>query len=487
MFRRRSHTGGGQSSSQPSGPKTRAVVHEPIRMKQFCSETGLPFMQLFKYMRDELKLIPNINMVLQTETAQLLALQFGIELEVVPAKTMLDDLQEQFLARERKQLTSRPPVVTVLGHVDHGKTSLLDAIRKSRVAAGEDGGITQHISSYYLETSRGAVTFLDTPGHEAFAAMRRRGAKMTDVVVLVVAANDGVMPQTVEAIKHAQAAKVPIVIAMNKIDLGEQNKLKIYGQLSEHQLAPSEWGGEVDVIPTSATTGQGVEELVQHLADLSSVLELKADPTLPAIGTVIEAETKVGVGSVIRVLVQEGTLRVGDFVVCGNAAGKIRALLNDRGGRIKEATPSMPVELWGLDDVPTAGDRLYQVDSLQQAKEIAAETKQLRLDNSRIQTRQWRSLAEMLKRRDLDVVPELNIIIKADVDGSMAALKQALGEIPSDEVKLSIRHAAVGPVNDSDILLAEACDGIVVSFRVEPSAGTSAWRMNTAWTCVRIA
>ncbi len=471
MFRRRSHTGGGQSSSQPSGPKTRAVVHEPIRMKQFCSETGLPFMQLFKYMRDELKLIPNINMVLQTETAQLLALQFGIELEVVPAKTMLDDLQEQFLARERKQLTSRPPVVTVLGHVDHGKTSLLDAIRKSRVAAGEDGGITQHISSYYLDTSRGAVTFLDTPGHEAFAAMRARGAKMTDVVVLVVAANDGVMPQTVEAIKHAQAAKVPIVIAMNKIDLGEQNKLKIYGQLSEHQLAPSEWGGEVDVIPTSATTGQGVEELVQHLADLSSVLELKADPTLPAIGTVIEAETKVGVGSVIRVLVQEGTLRVGDFVVCGNAAGKIRALLNDRGGRIKEATPSMPVELWGLDDVPTAGDRLYQVDSLQQAKEIAAETKQLRLDNSRIQTRRMRSLAEMLKRRDLDVVPELNIIIKADVDGSMAALKQALGEIPSDEVKLSIRHAAVGPVNDSDILLAEACDGIVVSFRVEPSAG----------------
>lgn len=472
MFRRRSSGGGGgHSAAHATGPKTLAMVHEPIRMKEFCSETGLSFMQLFKVMRDEHKLLPNINMILPPETAQLLALQFGIELQVVPAKTMLDDLQEQFAQRERNTLMPRPPVVTVLGHVDHGKTSLLDAIRKARVAAGEDGGITQAISSYYLETSHGAVTFLDTPGHEAFAAMRARGAKMTDVVVLVVAANDGVMPQTIEAIRHAQAAKVPIVIALNKIDLGEQNKLKIYGQLSEQQLAPSEWGGEVDVIPTSATTGVGVAELVQHLADLSSVLELKADPTIPAIGTVIEAETKVGVGPVIRVLVQEGTLRVGDYVVCGNAAGKIRAVLNDRGARIKEATPSMPVEVWGLDDVPTAGDRLYQVESLQRAKEIAVETKQLRLDNSRIQTRRMRSLAEMLKRRDFNVVPELNIVIKADVDGSVAALKQALGEIPSDEVKLAIRHAAVGPVNDSDILLAEACEGIVVSFRVDPSAG----------------
>lgn len=472
MFRRRtSHGGGGPSSGQPTGPKTKAMVHEPIRMKEFCSETGLSFMQLFKVMRDELSLIPNINMILPPDTAQLLALQFGIELEVVAAKTMLDDLREQFAGRERTQLATRPPVVTVLGHVDHGKTSLLDAIRKARVAAGEDGGITQHISSYYLETPRGAVTFLDTPGHEAFAAMRSRGAKMTDVVVLVVAANDGVMPQTVEAIRHAQAAKVPIVVALNKIDLGEQNKLKIYGQLSEQQLAPSEWGGEVDVIPTSAATGQGVQELVQHLADLSSILDLKADALLPATGTVIEAETKVGVGPVIRVLVQEGTLRVGDFVVCGNAAGKVRAVLNDRGARIKEATPSMPVEVWGLDDVPSAGDRLYQVESLQRAKEIAVETKQLRLDISRVQTRRMRSLAEMLKRRDSDVVPELNIIIKADVDGSVAALRQALGEIPSDEVKLAIRHAAVGPVNDSDVLLAEACEGIVVSFRVDPSAG----------------
>lgn len=470
MFRRRT-SGSAGAPAAASGPKTRAVVHEPIRMKEFCSETGLSFMQLFKMMRDEFKLVPNINMVLPADTAQLLALQFGIELEVVPAKTMLDDLQEAFAVRERKNLRSRPPVVTVLGHVDHGKTSLLDAIRKSRVAAGEDGGITQHISSYYLDTEHGAVTFLDTPGHEAFAAMRARGAKMTDVVVLVVAANDGVMPQTVEAIRHAQAAKVPIVVALNKIDLGEQNKLKIYGQLSEQGLAPSEWGGEVDVIPTSATTGTGVSELVQHLADLSSVLELKADPTVPATGTVIEAETKVGVGPVVRVLVQEGTLRVGDFVVCGNAAGKVRALLNDRGARIAEATPSMPVELWGLDDVPTAGDRLYQVEGLTQAKEIAAETKQLRLDSSRIQTRRMRTLAEMLQRRDADVVPELNIIIKADVDGSVAALRQALGEIPSDEVRLSIRHAAVGPVNDSDILLAEACSGLVVAFRVEASSG----------------
>ncbi len=463
--------GGTGTSAVSAGPKTTATVHEPIRLKEFCGETGLSFMQLFKVMRDEFKLIPNINMTLPTETAQLLALQFGLELTVVPAKTLLDDLKEQFENRAPVDLQPRPPVVTVLGHVDHGKTSLLDAIRKARVAAEEDGGITQHISFYQVETARGPVTFLDTPGHEAFAEMRARGAQVTDVVVLVVAADDGVMPQTVEAIRHAQAAKVPIVVALNKIDLGEQNKLKIYGQLAEHGLSPSEWGGEVDVIPTSATTGRGVTELVEHLADLSSLLELKSDPSLPATGTVIEAETKTGVGPVVRVLVQNGTLRVGDVIVCGNAAGKIRALLSHNGQRVDAAGPATPVEVWGLDDVPTAGDRAYQVESLQRAKNIAEETKRFRLENSRLETRKVRTLQDILRQRDASEVPELNIIIKADVDGSVAALKQSLSEIPSDEVRLSIRHAAVGPVNDSDILLAATCDGIVVAFRVDASSG----------------
>jgi len=461
--------GGGQSAQ--AGPKTKAVVHEPVRMKEFCSETGLNFMQLFKVLRDEHKILGNVNMILPVETAQLLALHYGLELEVIPARTPLDQIEEEYKQRERNNLTPRPPVVTILGHVDHGKTSLLDAIRKARVAAGEDGGITQHIGSYHLETARGPVTFLDTPGHEAFTAMRARGAQMTDVVVLVVAADDGVMPQTVEAIRHAQAAKVPIVVALNKIDLGDQNKLKIYGQLAEHSLNPSEWGGEVDVIPTAATKGIGVTELVEHLADLSALLELKADPTLPASGTVIEAEMKPGVGAVVRLLVQDGTLKVGDFAVCGNAFGKIRALLDDLGNRVDQATPGIPVEVWGLDEPPTAGDKLYVIDSLQRAKEIAVETKRLRTVTGRGQTRKMKTLEEMFKRRDTEETPELNIIIKADVDGSLAALRGSLEDIPSDEVRLTVRHAAVGAVNDSDILLAAACKGIIVAFRVEVSAG----------------
>jgi translation initiation factor IF-2 len=354
--------------------------------------------------------------------------------------------------------------------VDHGKTSLLDAIRSARVVAGEDGGITQHMGAYHLETSHGAVTFLDTPGHEAFTAMRARGAELTDVVVLVVAADDGLMPQTLEAINHAKAAEVPIVVALNKIDLGDQNKIKIYGQLAEHGLTPSgDWGGEVDVIETSAITGLGVQDLVDHLADLSSLLDFKADATLPAMGSVIEAETKSGVGAVVRVLVQEGTLHVGDFIVCGPAFGKVRALSDDRGNRIQSAGPSIPVEVWGLDEVPTAGDRLYALESLQRAKEIATETKQTRVERSRIQSRKVKTLEEMVLQKGSDEIPELNVIIKADVDGSVAALKHSLGSLPSDEVRLAVRHAGVGAVNDGDILLASACGGIVIAFRVDSS------------------
>lgn len=471
IHRRRSVQSGGGSGAIASGPKTSAMVNEPVRIKEFCAATGLNFMQIFKMLKDEHSILANVNMTIPTDVAQLVALQFGIELTVNPQRTALDALKEEFEQRARNHLKERPPVVTVLGHVDHGKTSLLDAIRKSHVVDDEDGGITQHISSYHVDTGHGAVTFLDTPGHAAFTAMRARGAQLTDVVVLVVAADDGIMPQTVEAIRHAQAAKVPIVVALNKIDLGDQNKLKIYGQLSEHELAPSEWGGEVDVLATSATTREGVKELVDHLAALSSVLELKADPTLPALGTAIEAETKPGVGPVVQLLVQEGTLRVGDFVVCGNGFGKVRALVDDRGRRIDEAGPAIPVEVWGLDDVPTSGDRLYVVESLQRAKQIASEVKQTRIESARIQIQKAKSLEDMFKQRDSSEVPELNVVIKGDVDGSVAALKQSLNEIPSDEVRLSIRHAAVGPVNDSDVLLASTCSGIVIAFRVDVPVG----------------
>lgn len=471
MNRRRTPQGGGGGAST-AGPKTEATVSEPIRMKDFCSATGLSFMQLFKILKDEHNVMGNINMTLPTETAELLALHFGIELTVVPAKTKLDEVREEFADRKRNKLVGRPPVVTMLGHVDHGKTSLLDAIRETRVASREDGGITQHIGAHYVNTPHGRVTFLDTPGHEAFTAMRARGAKVTDVVVLVVAADDGLMPQTIEAINHAKAAEVPIVVALNKIDLGDQNKLKIFGQLAEHGLTPSgDWGGEVDVLPTSATTGEGIEELVTHLSDLSSLLELKADPALPAEGIVLEAETKPGVGAVVRVLIREGTLKVGSFVVCGNAAGKVRALLDDQGQRIRQAGPSIPVEVWGLDDVPSAGDMLYQLQTLQRCKEVAEEIRHDRVEENRQQTRKVLTLEEMFQQRDTDEIPELNVIVKGDVDGSLVALRQMLEEFPQDEVRLTMRHMGVGAVNDSDVLLASTCKGIIVAFRVEASVG----------------
>jgi translation initiation factor IF-2 len=461
---------------QPGGPasperKTIARVHEPVRLKEFCSETGSNFMQCFKILKDQHNILANINMVLPTDTAQLLALELGVEVEIVPARTQLDTLKDEVAARERKGLVQRPPVVAMLGHVDHGKTSLLDAIRSAEVASGEDGGITQHIGAYHVVGAHGPVTFLDTPGHEAFSAMRARGANLTDVVVLVIAADDGVMPQTIEAMNHAKAANVTIVVALNKIDLGEQNVLKIYGQLSEHELAPTEWGGHVDVLKTSASTGQGIKELVDHLADLSALMDLKADPSVPAVGVVVEAQTKQGVGPVATVLVQEGTLRVGDMVVCGNAFGKVRALVNDRGQRLESAGPAVPVEVWGLDDVPVSSDGLFVVENMQRAKTISAEMKQTRIASGRQASRKILSLEDMFKRRDAGEVPELNVIVKADVDGSVETLKQTLGQLPSDEVRLVIRHAGVGPVNDSDVLLASACEGIVVAYRVETPAG----------------
>jgi len=469
IHRRRSDSGG---VSAPAAPKTTATVSEPITVREFCNATGINQIRVYASLRREHDMLANINTTLAPEIAQLLALEFGIELEVVPAKTALDLVEDEFANRQRADERPRPPIVTMMGHVDHGKTSLLDYIRKTRVVAGEDGGITQHISSYHYRRGDVAVTFLDTPGHEAFTAMRARGAHLTDVVVLVVAADDGVMPQTVEAMNHAKAANTPIVVALNKIDLGRENEMRIYGQLAEHDLAPAAWGGHTEVIPTSAVTGEGVDALLETLTTLSELLELKADPTVAARGIVIEAETKQGVGSVASAIVQEGTLRVGDVVVCGNACGKVRALLDDRGKRIKEAGPAIPVEIWGLSDVPQAGDRFYQVDSLQRASLIASEVKAARLTESRSGTQKIMSLEEMLKHRDAGEIPELNVIIKADVQGSVDALRHMLDELPSDQVRLVIRHAGVGAVTDSDVLLAAASKAIIIGFRVQAGTGS---------------
>lgn len=464
-------TRGGATGTTTTAPITKAEVSEPIVIKDFCAAIGIPFVRLVAVLRREHNLFPNINGMLSKDVAELVALEFGVELVVKEAKTSLDLLVEEHAARERKNSKPRPPVITMLGHVDHGKTSLLDAIRRTHVVQAEDGGITQHLGSYHLQHGDRAVTFLDTPGHAAFTAMRARGAQMTDIVVLVVAADDGVMAQTIEAISHAKAAGVPIVVALNKCDLGDVNDNMIFGQLAAHGLSPSAWGGETDVIKTSAIKGEGIDQLVQHLSDLAEILELAADPTIEAAGTVIEAQTKEGVGPVVTVLVEEGTLRVGEVVVCGGAFGKVRALVDDAGRRIKKATPAIPVEIWGLDDVPEAGDQFYVVDNPQRAGQIASEIKQKRALEGRSVTTKARTLEELVKQKATGSVPELNLIIKADVSGSLNALRNLLEELPSDEVNVLIRYCGVGGITDSDVLLADACDGIIVAFRVVAGSG----------------
>lgn len=465
--RRAMESHGGAAPSAPAGRAVHAQVQEPILVKAFCSAVGIPFIRLVKILQKDHNLMATINTSLPTEVAELVALAEGVELEVIKAKSLLEELQEEFDEREAVKLAARPPVVTLLGHVDHGKTSLLDAIRSAKIAAGEDGGITQHLSSYHLRRDGLAITFLDTPGHAAFTAMRARGANLTDIVVLIVAADDGVMPQTVEAINHAKAAGVPIVVAITKIDLGVYDEARIFGQLTEHELTPSgNWGGETDVIKTSSVTGEGLDELLEHLVALAEVLDLQADRAGDAAGAVVEAETREGVGAAVRVLVQRGELKPGAVVTCGNSYGKVRAIVDDQGQRLESAGPSIPCEIWGLDQVPSAGDKFYSVKSMQRAKSIAEEIRQQRTERARIGSQKALTLEDVFKRRNSEGIPELNLIIRADVDGSMHALKDLLQELPTDQIKLEILHTGVGAVVDSDVLLAQASASIVIAYRV---------------------
>ncbi len=461
----------GAAPAKVAPRKTKAQVTEPIILHELCAVTGIGLNQLFPKLKRDHDMVVSRNSVIPTDLAQLVMLDFGVELEVVKPKTLLEKLAEEAQGRERKNAQPRPPVVTMLGHVDHGKTSLLDAIRRTSVAAGEAGGITQHIGAYRVERGKLSVTFLDTPGHEAFTAMRARGANMTDVVVLVVAADDGVMPQTVEAINHAKAARVSIVVALNKIDLPGVDMNKVYGQLAELGLAPTEWGGETDVIKTSATTGQGVEELIAHLSTLTELLDLKADPSLPASGAVVEAQMQAAVGAVSRVLVQEGTLKRGDFVVCGSAAGRVRLIRDDKGRTVSSAGPSMPVEIAGLDGVPNAGDLFYCVESLQRAKDIAAEVAHMRRQEQLIAIQKPRTLDDLFAQRASGKVPELNLILRSDVQGSVDALLKVLGDIPDEQVKLSFLHTGLGSVTESDVVLAAASGAMVIGFNVAVESG----------------
>ncbi|MBU0637884.1 MAG: translation initiation factor IF-2, partial [Planctomycetes bacterium] len=442
-------------------------ITTPIVLRDFCAAVGTPFNFVVARLIEHTGAARAINQTIDGDMAELLALDLGITLTVNRAQTALEKLRGEYERRERGSLQPRPPVVAMLGHVDHGKTSLLDAIRATHVARGEAGGITQHIGAYRVDRDGRSVTFLDTPGHEAFTAMRARGANLTDVVVLVVAADDGVMPQTIEAINHAKAANVQIVVALNKIDRPGVDLNRVYAQLAEQGLAPGEWGGETDVIKTSATTGAGIDELLEHLSTLSELLDLKADPTIPTLATVIEAQMREGQGVVAQVLVREGTLTQGDIIVCGPGAGRVRMVRDSSGKRVKEALPGTPVELSGLDELPQAGDSLYEVRDLPQAKQIAGEVREQRREEALAAVRRpARTLEELLAVGDGSEIPELQIIIKADVHGSVDALRTKLEEFPADKARLNVLHAGVGAISEADVRLAQASQAIIIGFHV---------------------
>jgi len=405
------------------------------------------------------------NQIISSDVAELVALEFGTELVVERKRGLEEQIWAEFEQRPRNNLKRRSVVATMLGHVDHGKTSLLDRIRSSHVTVGEAGGITQHIGAYQVSRGDSKVTFLDTPGHEAFTAMRARGANMTDVAVLVVAADDGVMPQTIEAIAHSRAANVPVIVALNKIDLPGCDINRVYSQLAEQGLAPAEWGGETEVVKTSAITGEGIDDLLEHLDYTAELLELKADDAIPAIGWVVEAKMSAKRGPVATLLIKEGKLSKGDVVLAGDAFGRVKTLKNSYGKNIKAATSSMPVEITGLSDVPQAGDRFYCLDDINDAK-AAAEENQMRSRESSLAKRAQITLDNLFSQIEAGNVKELNLIIRADVQGSVDVLTKYLSELSTDEVKIRILHAAPGGITEGDVVLAEASNAIIIGFNV---------------------
>lgn len=411
-------------------------------------------------------LMITINQRLDAGTIELVSEEFGKEVRFVDAEEIDADLSIE--ADPEESLKDRAPIITVMGHVDHGKTSLLDYIRKERVAAGEAGGITQHVGAYEVLHNGKKITFLDTPGHEAFTAMRSRGAQATDIVILVVAADDAVMPQTVEAINHAKAAGVPIVVAINKIDKQGTNPDKIKQQLSEHAVIVEDWGGTVQYALVSAHTGQGIEDLLEKVLIEAELLELKANPDRRADGVVLESRLDKGKGIVANVLIQGGTLKVGDPFVAGSSFGRVRAMENDRGKRVKEAGPSVPIQLTGFDDIPQAGDKIIVAVDEKTAKEVANQRKQIRRQQAMRSTKHM-TLDDISRRLALGEVSELNIIIKADVDGSIEALSGSLQKLGTEEVSVNIIHTGAGAISESDVLLASASDAIIIGFQVRPT------------------
>ncbi len=444
------------------------ITTDPVSIKTLSEKIGKSAAEIVKTLF-VLGIMKTINDSIDFATAELVAEEFKITLEYKPEVTFEDTLTAQLEVDEVEDLdnlVSRPPIITIMGHVDHGKTSLLDYIRKTQVTKGEAGGITQHIGAYTITLNGNPITFLDTPGHEAFTSMRARGAQVTDIAILVVAADDGIMPQTIEAINHAKQAKVPIIVAVNKIDRPGANPDRVLQQLTEHDVTPEQWGGETPVVNVSAKTGQGVEELLEQILVRAEFEELRANPNRNARGTIIEAKLDKGLGKIATILVQTGTLHVGDNVVAGICTGKIRAMIDDKGRKVKTAGPSMPVSVTGWDDVPEAGDRIDVVADEKFARELAEERK-LKLASAQQQSTSV-SLNDLFDKISKGELKSVKLIIKADVQGSVEAVKQSLAKLGNDEVTIDIIHSAVGGIKESDVLLAETAGAIIIGFNVRP-------------------
>ena len=413
-------------------------------------------------------IMASLSDIIDYDTAALVAMELGCKVEhevvVTVEERLIDDREDK-----PEELEPRAPVVVVMGHVDHGKTSLLDYIRKANVAAGEAGGITQHIGAYTVNVKGSPVTFLDTPGHEAFTSMRARGASVTDIAILVVAANDGIMPQTIESINHAKAAKIPIVVAINKMDMPGANPERVKQQLTEYDLVSEEWGGDTIVCPISAKTGEGIDNLLENLVVLAEVQELKANPNRPARGTVIEARLDRGRGPIMTVLVQNGTLHKGDIIIAGTAVGHVRTMINDKGQRVEEAGPSIPVEIAGMSEVPNAGDVFNAVDDERMARELVEERKQQAKERT-LGVAKKVTLDDLFAQIKQGEIKDFNIIVKADVQGSAEAVKASLEKLTNEEVRVKVIHSGVGAINESDVMLAATSNALIVGFNVRPDS-----------------
>ncbi len=442
------------------------MTAETITVRDLTERIGKPAGEIIKKLM-MLGIIATINNELDYDTASLVASEFGVELVLKLHETAEDALEKEDVEDAETDLVPRPPVVTIMGHVDHGKTSLLDYIRKTRVTAGEAGGITQHIGAYTVDLKGQQITFLDTPGHEAFTSMRMRGAQATDIAVLVVAADDGVMPQTIEAISHAKSAGVQIIVAINKIDKVGANIERIKQQLTEYELVCEEWGGDTIMVPVSAVTGEGVEQLLEMILLVAEVQDYRANPNRKARGIIIEARLDKGRGPVATVLVKNGTLRVGDTIVAGTAYGRVRAMTNDRGERVKTAGPSDPVEVIGFNDVPDAGDTITAVDDDKLSRQVAEERKD-KLRAALIKDQTKTTLDDLFSQISAGQIKDLNIIIKADVQGSVEAVRQSLEKLSNDEVRVRTIHGGVGAITETDVMLASTANAIIIGFNVRP-------------------